>query len=128
MTAAEAAACPEPQARGSIRMRWLENRVPPPVVTLVIAAAMGAAAYCGPPSPIAWRWRAAAAAILFVAAGMLGPPALRAFRRAKTSRDPVRIGRASSLVTTGVYARTRNPMYLAIALLLTSWAAWLGHW
>jgi protein-S-isoprenylcysteine O-methyltransferase Ste14 len=109
-------------------MAWLENRIPPPVLVVVIAVAMGAAAYVGPPSGIPWPWRAAAALVLFVAAGAFGPVAIRAFGRANTTVDPVRVERASTLVTAGVYARTRNPMYVSLALLLASWAAWLGHW
>ena len=64
----------------------------------------------------------------FIAAGAFGPSAIRAFGRADTTADPVRVERASTLVTTGVYARTCNPMYVALALLLASWAAWLGQW
>lgn len=40
--------------------------------------------------------------------------------------DPVRIDRASQLVTGGIYGITRNPMYVALTLLLVSWAVWLG--
>ena len=107
-------------------MSWLETRIPPPVLTLAIAAAMGAAAWILPPSPLPWRARAVATVVLLLAGGAFGPVAIRSFLRARTTTDPMRVERASSLVTTGVYARTRNPMYLALALLLTAWAAWLG--
>ena len=71
-------------------------------------------------------WRIALAFVLFMAAGIIGFPALRSFRRAGTTIDPVRIDRASSLVTGGIYRLTRNPMYVALSLLLTAWAVWLG--
>jgi protein-S-isoprenylcysteine O-methyltransferase Ste14 len=45
-----------------------------------------------------------------------------AFRRAKTTINPVNIGAASSIVTSGVYRYTRNPMYVGLALMLVSWA------
>jgi protein-S-isoprenylcysteine O-methyltransferase Ste14 len=51
--------------------------------------------------------------------------AIRAFRRANTTVNPVHVERASALVTSGRFARTRNPMYVAMALLLAAWAAWL---
>jgi protein-S-isoprenylcysteine O-methyltransferase Ste14 len=55
-------------------------------------------------------------------AGSYGFPAIRAFMRAGTTINPVAIDTASILVTTGPFARSRNPMYVAMALLLTAWA------
>jgi protein-S-isoprenylcysteine O-methyltransferase Ste14 len=107
-------------------MNWLENRIPPPLVALISAGLMAAAGYASGPGVIDWPWRTAAAAVLFVAAGVFGPTAIRSFARAGTTIDPVHIERASELVTTGIFARTRNPMYVSMALLLASWAAWLG--
>ena len=100
----------------------LQNRIPPPILTLVLALVMGPAA--GWPTPVALRWTLAFG--VFMAAGAFGFPALRAFRRARTTIDPVRIDRASTLVTTGVYGWTRNPMYVALGLLLSAWALFLG--
>jgi protein-S-isoprenylcysteine O-methyltransferase Ste14 len=44
------------------------------------------------------------------------------FRHAHTTVDPHRPETATALVTSGVYGRTRNPMYLGLALLLLGWA------
>ena len=100
----------------------LENRIPPPLVTL----AFGAAMYPFGSDGDAPLWRLALAALLFAAAGIFGAPALRAFRSARTTIDPIRIDRASALVTGGIYRVTRNPMYVALTLLIAAWAAWLG--
>jgi protein-S-isoprenylcysteine O-methyltransferase Ste14 len=54
--------------------------------------------------------------VLVAVLGML------AFRRAKTTINPVNIGAASSIVTSGVYRYTRNPMYVGLALMLVGWA------
>ncbi len=56
-------------------------------------------------------------------------PALSAvvqFRRARTTIHPHHPERASALVTDGVYAWTRNPMYLSLWLLLIGAAVRLG--
>lgn len=50
-----------------------------------------------------------------------------AFRRATTTVNPMHPEGASSLVTTGIYRFTRNPMYLGMLLILLGWAVWLAH-
>lgn len=97
-------------------------RIPPPILTLAIALAMWGASPGVPASP----GRTALAFAVFMAAGAVGIPAVRSFRRSATTIDPVRIDRASVLVTGGVYRFTRNPMYLSLALLLSAWAVRLG--
>lgn len=59
--------------------------------------------------------RLAAGAALLVAAGAFIAGALGRFRRAGTRAEPWRP--STALVTDGVYRFTRNPMYLAMALL-----------
>jgi len=107
-------------------MKSLETRVPPPAVAAVLAAAMWAAARLAPVLvlPAALRLGTAAAIVLvgigFSAAGVV------AFRRARTTIDPTRPGRASSLVRSGVYRITRNPMYVGLACVLVAWAVFLS--
>lgn len=55
------------------------------------------------------------AGLLAVAALALAAAAIRLFGRAGTHVEPWKP--ATALVTGGIYARTRNPMYLAMALL-----------
>lgn len=100
----------------------LENRIPPPILTLATAIAMWFAAE-NAPGPV---WRTTLAVAVFMMAGIFGVPALRAFRNADTTINPVRIDRASALVTDGIYRITRNPMYVSLTLLLVAWAVWLG--
>jgi protein-S-isoprenylcysteine O-methyltransferase Ste14 len=105
----------------------LDNRIPPPIVMLIVAGLMVAARKILAASPIAPSIRASAALVLFAAAALFGAPAVRAFLRAGTTINPVAIERASTLVTTGVYGVSRNPMYVSMALLLLSLAAGLGQ-
>ncbi|MET0551744.1 MAG: isoprenylcysteine carboxylmethyltransferase family protein, partial [Vicinamibacteria bacterium] len=49
------------------------------------------------------------------------------FRRARTTVDPRVPDAASALVDTGVYAFTRNPMYLGFAIVLAGWAVVLAN-
>jgi len=50
-----------------------------------------------------------------------------AFRRAKTTVNPMKPDTTSSLVISGIYRYTRNPMYLEFLLLLIAWAAALSN-
>jgi protein-S-isoprenylcysteine O-methyltransferase Ste14 len=52
--------------------------------------------------------------------------ALIQFRRAHATGNPHKPETATTLVTSGVYAWTRNPMYLGLAILLLGWAVKLG--
>jgi protein-S-isoprenylcysteine O-methyltransferase Ste14 len=94
---------------------------------LAIGLAMGASLWSGPQAPFPAFLRWAMAAAIFLLAGLVGPPAILSFGRAKTTIDPVHIDRASALVTTGVYRFTRNPMYVSMALLLCAWAICLAR-
>ncbi len=107
-------------------MGALENRIPPPFLMLGVGALMALAMLGSPATlPMVWRW--GPAGVFFLAAGIFGFPAFAAFGEAGTTIDPVRVERASTLVTTGIYRVTRNPMYVALGLLLCAWAAWLGR-
>ena len=107
-------------------MRSLEHRIPPPFMTLIVAAAMWGASFLSPSLNLDGFVHYGAVAIFLCLAGLFGAPAFRAFGRAKTTIDPVHIDRASAVVTTGVYRFTRNPMYVALTCLLVSWAAYLA--
>ena len=108
-------------------MRALEHRIPPPILALLVAALM-ATALLGPGAPsLPLLWRLTIALVCFAGAGRFGFPAFAAFGKAKTTIDPVHLDRASALVTTGMYRVTRNPMYVALTLLLCAWAAWLAQ-
>lgn len=48
------------------------------------------------------------------------------FRMAKTTVDPRYPEKATALVTVGIYRLTRNPMYLALTLMLLGYCIYLG--
>lgn len=102
-------------------------RVPPLLAVLIAAALMWILSRALPSWRVALPGRELVTAALLVAAGAIGVAGVRAFRRERTTVNPLRPERASALVTTGIYRRTRNPMYLALAVALLAWAAWLAH-
>ena len=62
-----------------------------------------------------------------LAAVWLGVKAILDFRRHSTTVHPQHPEKASTVVADGVYRYTRNPMYLALAVLLLAWAVRLGN-
>lgn len=107
-------------------MRALEHKVPPPVVAVLIAAAMWGVSSLPPTLPLVPAIRHAAVAALAIAGVTFDLLGLLAFRRSKTTINPLKPSKASALVTGGIYRITRNPMYLGLALLLTAWAVHLS--
>ncbi len=106
-------------------MKFLEHRIPPPIVVLMIGGAMWLISRYTEHAawPRGLRW-GLIAGLSGVGLG-IGGAGLRAFARARTTIDPVKLDSASALVTTGVFRLSRNPMYVGFAAMLTAWAIWL---
>jgi protein-S-isoprenylcysteine O-methyltransferase Ste14 len=104
----------------------LTLRIPPPVWMLLAGSGMwlldrGVPVLTIWPTP--WNrlgWTLMAAAVVQVLAAM------RLFRNAETTVNPLDPRKTSRLVTGGIYRWSRNPMYLGLALLLIGWAMDLG--
>jgi protein-S-isoprenylcysteine O-methyltransferase Ste14 len=105
-------------------MYRLELKVPPPVVALCLAFLMWFAPSLGQPeAPL--QVRVGMALVLVLIGQSISIAGMVAFRRARTTINPIKASTASSLVTTGVYRFTRNPMYLGLLLTLLAWAVFL---
>jgi protein-S-isoprenylcysteine O-methyltransferase Ste14 len=107
-------------------MNALELKIPPPIVAIVVAALMWVASR----APAlrfevpARRMVAASLAVLGVAVAIAG---VVSFRRAQTTVNPLKPESTSSLVVSGVYRFSRNPMYVGILLVLLGWAILLSN-
>lgn len=107
-------------------MQWLEHKIPPPVVGALVGAAMWLAAPLGPALALGATTMYVLAAILAVVAVTFDLLGLLAFRASRTTINPLKPERASTLVTGGVYRVTRNPMYVGLCLILLAWAVYLS--
>jgi protein-S-isoprenylcysteine O-methyltransferase Ste14 len=106
---------------------WLEHRIPPPVVGAVVAAGMWALVATGGLLPLPDFGPRLLLTGLLVATGLAFDLAgLRAFLARRTTVNPMRPERATSLVTDGVYRITRNPMYIGMVFLLLAWGLYLA--
>ena len=108
-------------------MSALELKVPPPLVAAVVAGGMYAAATLLPPLLVLPPGLRQGAALALAGVGACFDLAgLVAFRKAKTTVNPLTPHKSAAVVTTGVYRLTRNPMYLGLALILLGLAVYLA--
>ncbi len=107
-------------------MNVLELKIPPPIVAALTAAAMWLLSSVTPslkmPSPL----RLGATLILAIAGVSTALAGFIAFYRAKTTVNPMNPEKSTSLVTSGIYKITRNPMYVGLVLVLVAWAVQLS--
>lgn len=96
---------------------WLELKIPPVVVFLLFVLLMWAVsrftAEIVPPWSLVWFEFG-----LVLASAVFGISGVLAFRKADTTVHPMTPEKSSELVVAGVFRVTRNPMYLALLLLL----------
>lgn len=101
--------------------------IPPPLIGLLTGAGMWGLARMLPHLTIEaslLRW----CALAVMAVGVLiEAVSVLAFLRARTTVTPLKPEKASTLVVSGLYHVSRNPMYLGMLILLIGWALWLAN-
>ncbi len=107
----------------------MTNKIPPPIVAIVTAFLMWVISKLIPVGlfdlPMGLQvW----VSVFFAFTGItLMLTGVFAFRKSKTTLNPFEPEQASSLILTGIYQKTRNPMYLGMLLILFGWAIFLGN-
>lgn len=100
-----------------MRLEVLELRVPP--LALTAAAALGMVFLPVQRTPRLPEVLALSVAATVIAVGlMIAVQGVIAFRRAGTTVDPRYPEHSERIVRTGIFARTRNPMYLGFVAML----------
>jgi protein-S-isoprenylcysteine O-methyltransferase Ste14 len=107
-------------------MQSLELKIPPPLVALLVAGGMWGIASLGPSIELPALIRKAVALIIALAGGGFSLAGVISFRRAETTVNPLKPEAASSLVCSGIYAVSRNPMYVGFLFILVAWAVFLS--
>ena len=108
-------------------MNSLELKVPPVAQVIVTVAAMVGISKIAPALKFSLGGSTALAVglgVIGLGSGILG---VTQFRKAQTTPNPQALEEVSSLVTSGVYQYSRNPMYVGLVLILFSWALYLSH-
>lgn len=108
-------------------MSALELKIPPPLVLFTCGLLMWLLALLLPDLGLELPGQRLLAALLALIGLGVAIAGVLAFRQASTTINPTRPSATSSIVSSGVYRFTRNPMYLGMLLCLGGWALFLGN-
>ena len=108
-------------------MNALALKVPPVAQVIITAAAMYGVSKMVPALTFSLNGSTALAVGLGMMGMSLGVMGVTQFRKAQTTPNPQALEKVSSLVTSGIYRYSRNPMYLGLVLILLGWAFYLSH-
>ena len=108
------------------RQHPLELLIPPPVVMLVTAG-LGWLSVWFFPAGVVLRLPLLWVLVPVMLASVIGTLALFHCFQARTTVHPHCPEKTACLVVYGVFRLSRNPMYLALLLLLLAWLLYLGH-
>ncbi|MDI9246294.1 isoprenylcysteine carboxylmethyltransferase family protein [Marinobacter sp. CHS3-4] len=108
-------------------MKKLELKIPPVVQMVIFAGLMWLLAALLPTLSITFSASSLVALILALAGAVFALLGVMAFRSAGTTVDPRVPDQSASLVTSGVYRISRNPMYVGFLVVLIGWGVFLGN-
>jgi protein-S-isoprenylcysteine O-methyltransferase Ste14 len=108
-------------------MTVLELKLPPVLITVIFALLMWLVSRLTTDIPMSTGLRLTALLVLTAAGAFVGLAGVLSFRKARTSVNPLSPHSCSSLVVSGVFSISRNPMYLALFLVLLGWGLYLAN-
>lgn len=108
-------------------MLALELRIPPLALVVAFGVAMATIA-AWVPAAISIPWRLPASGALMIVGALIAVAGVVAFRLHKTTVNPLTPDQSSSLVRSGIYRVSRNPMYLGFLVALVGWGVFLANW
>jgi len=107
-------------------MKALENKIPPPIIAVLLAFAMWCSSFVTPTLEVNVTARELISLVILVLGFLFCLAGIVSFRKAKTTINPLKPEEASSLVSNGIYKITRNPMYVGFVFGLLAWGVYLS--
>jgi len=108
-------------------MSKLELKIPPVLVTVVFALLMWLVSKLLPGITTPIMLRVGGLIALVTVGAFFSISGVVSFRTAKTSVNPLAPDACSSLVSSGIYKKTRNPMYVGFLFFLIAWGLFLSN-
>ena len=96
----------------------MKNKIPPPIITLICALLI----YLSKPffPELIFNYFNQISLFFLISGFIIILISFLRFKKEKTTINPIKIEKASSLVTNGIFKYSRNPMYLGMVLILIS--------
>ncbi|MEH6472507.1 MAG: isoprenylcysteine carboxylmethyltransferase family protein [Halopseudomonas sp.] len=107
-------------------MPILNLKIPPVLLVIIFATLMWLASTALPQLQLPNTLKLITFAALTITGALITLAGVLSFRQANTTVNPTTPDAASSLVTTGIYRYTRNPMYVGFLLFLIGWGLYLS--
>ena len=107
-------------------MMNLETKIPPPIVATISGVIISASSTTI--DPFEFYGDKLIAMVVLILSFSLIVISIRKFNQAKTSINPMNPKAATKLLSTGIYAVSRNPMYLGLVGILCGISIILGSW
>ena len=108
-------------------MSALELKIPPVMLTLLFVLLMWLVSRLTPSFPVPLEPRILSLLLLTGVGTYVGLAAVATFKKARTTVNPFTPDASSSLVASGIFRRSRNPMYLALIIVLLGWGLYLAN-
>ena len=105
----------------------MKNRIPPPILLLITGTIMWFVAKSAFAFPVVVPYPIVIAVIIAAIGVTIDVLALLEFRSVQTTVNPLKPENATSLVCSGIFSKTRNPMYLGLLIALTGWCLYIGN-
>tara|TARA_B100000963_G_scaffold31614_1_gene23398 strand:+ start:296 stop:742 length:447 start_codon:yes stop_codon:yes gene_type:complete len=98
----------------------MKTTIPPPLITLICALLIFLSKFLFP--ELTFNYSNKLCLFFLISGFSIILISCRTFKKQKTTINPIKIEKASSLVTCGIFKYSRNPMYLGMLLILISTA------
>ncbi len=118
---------PYPLMEPNNNMIFLELKIPPVLIFVICGMFMWLTSLVTNGVGIDPKIRFFSGIILLMTGGYIAGAGMIGFRKAKTTVSPLNPNKTSSLVCSGIYQHTRNPMYLGLLFCLFSWTCFLDN-
>lgn len=106
-------------------MKLLEKKLPPLVVLFIFGCIVWLISKIAPAIHVDKNWHVFIILFLILGATLFCTLGVMSFKKAETTVNPLNPENASTLVISGIYKISRNPMYVGFALFLLAWASYL---
>lgn len=110
-----------------MNIKSLELKIPPVALTIIFAVLMWMFTLFTPEITIFQPIKVLVVLVLILIGSIISILGVWEFKQSKTTVNPMTPEESSLLVTSGVYSRTRNPMYVGFLCFLLAWGMFLAN-